>query len=508
MHRTASRFVVVVLILMALIGCRGGSLPWVEDSDFGPYVRELDTLSLHHTYDSLIRVDTSQWKAVITVKEHYQKTKQSLWFDRSGVSSDADMLVEILRKELPRHGLDTTAFGIPQIAADLRVVQQLAFDSIGQSINVVLPRLDYLLSRAFVLYTVGQRYGFIRPDKLLNHYSYREEQQTYAQLFDYPVRQPDYQEAINQLTDDDRMEYLEKSHPSGALYERLLDRLGKTDSREDKRRLTANIERCRWQMAQPQMDGRMVLVNLPAQQLWAIGVDSMFSMRICCGSVNHQTPLLHSELSYMQVNPDWLIPMNIVKSDFLHHEGDSAWFARHRYYIVDRSSGDTLRVKEVTADEMKSGKLRIGQKGGAGNSLGRIVFRFKNKFDIYLHDTNMRWAFNNERRTVSHGCIRVEKPFELACFLMGTADEWTLDRLRISMDIKPKSERGLNYLIEHSDSPRPFRLMTYQAITPHVPLYIIYYTVYPNPETGILETWPDIYGYDKLILRELYSLID
>ena len=76
MHRTASRFVVVVLILMALIGCRGGSLPWMEESDFGPYVRELDTLSLHHTYDSLIRVDTSQWKAVITVKEHYKKTKQ------------------------------------------------------------------------------------------------------------------------------------------------------------------------------------------------------------------------------------------------------------------------------------------------------------------------------------------------------------------------------------------------------------------------------------------------
>ena len=122
MHRTARRFVVVVLILMALIGCRGGSLPWMEESDFGPYVRELDTLSLHHTYDSLIRVDTSQWKAVITVKEHYKKTKQSLWFDRSGISSDADLLVEILRKELPRHGLDTTAFGIPQIAADLRVV--------------------------------------------------------------------------------------------------------------------------------------------------------------------------------------------------------------------------------------------------------------------------------------------------------------------------------------------------------------------------------------------------
>ena len=508
MYRTVGRLVVAMLSLMSLIGCHGGSTPWGEESAFGSYVSELDTLSMHHTYDSLMRADTSHWKAVIAVKEHYQKTRQSFWFDRSGISSDAELLVDVLRRELSRHGLDTIAFGIPQIATDLQVVQQLAFDSIGQSINVVLPRLDYQLSRAFVLYTVGQRYGFIRPDKLLNHFNYREEQQAYAQLFDYAIQHPDYQEAINQLTNDDRIEFLEESHPSGALYERLLDRLEKANSREEKRRLAVNIERCRWQMAHPQMDGRMVLVNLPAQQLWAIGADSIFSMRICCGAVNHNTPLLRSELSYMQVNPDWLIPLNIVKSDFLRHEGDSAWFARHRYYIVDRSSGDTLDVKNVTADEMKSGKLRIGQKGGAGNSLGRIVFRFKNKFDIYLHDTNMRWAFNNERRTVSHGCVRVEKPFELACFLMGNTDEWTLDRLRISMDMKPQSERGLTYLTEHSDSPRPFRLMTYQAITPRVPLYIIYYTIYPNPETGILETWPDVYGYDKLIIRELHSLID
>lgn len=507
MYRKVSRFLVAVILLSLFTGCFDGHTPWSEESAFGAYVRELDTLSLHHTYDSLLHADTSQWKAVIALKEQYRKSKHSFWFDRMGVSSDAGQLVEVLRRELPRHGLDTIAFGIPQIAADLRVVELLAFDSIGQSINVVLPRLDYQLSRAFVLYTTGQRYGFTRPDKLLNHFNYREEQQAYAQLFDEAIRQPDYQEAINQLSVDDRIEYLEESHPSGALYERLLERLEQTNSREEMRRLAVNIERCRWQIAHPQMDGRMVLVNLPAQQLWAIGVDSILSMRICCGAVNHNTPLLHSELSYLQVNPDWLIPLNIVKSDFLRHEGDSAWFARHRYYIVDRSSGDTLDVKDVTADEMKSGKLRIGQKGGAGNSLGRIVFRFKNKFDIYLHDTNMRWAFNNERRTVSHGCIRVQKPFELACFLMGSADEWTLDRLRISMDIKPKSKKGLTYLSEHSDSPRPFRLMTYQAITPHVPLYIIYYTVYPNPETGILETWPDIYGYDKLIARELQSLI-
>ena len=77
MYRTVGRLVVAGLLLMSLIGCHGGSTPWGEESAFGSYVSELDTLSMHHTYDSLMRADTSHWKAVIAVKEHYQKTRQS-----------------------------------------------------------------------------------------------------------------------------------------------------------------------------------------------------------------------------------------------------------------------------------------------------------------------------------------------------------------------------------------------------------------------------------------------
>jgi murein L,D-transpeptidase YcbB/YkuD len=226
-------------------------------------------------------------------------------------------------------------------------------------------------------------------------------------------------------------------------------------------------------------------------------------MRICCGTTTNKTPLLSSLITYMQVNPDWIVPQNIVKSDFLRHAGDSAYFARNRYYIVERSTGDTLTAANVTAEEMESGQLRIGQKGGCNNSLGHIVFRFTNDFGIYLHDTNNRRVFDNERRTLSHGCVRVEKPFELACFMLPEADEWLQDRLRISMNIAPVTDRGKEYLKEHDDDEKPLRLIGYQDITPSVPLYIIYYTAYPNPATNELQTWPDIYGYDKAIVKEM-----
>ena len=146
----------------------------------------------------------------------------------------------------------------------------------------------------------------------------------------------------------------------------------------------------------------------------------------------------------------------------------------------------------------------MGQHGGAGNSLGRIVFRFPNNFSVYLHDTNNRSAFQRERRTLSHGCIRVEKPFDLAMFIMPDMSEWDADRLRISMDMRPQTERGRAALKKMKDEgvKQPYRLMNYRDVSPRVPVYIIYHTAYPNPETGSVELWPDIYGYDKVIAKQ------
>jgi murein L,D-transpeptidase YcbB/YkuD len=259
------------------------------------------------------------------------------------------------------------------------------------------------------------------------------------------------------------------------------------------------MERCRWQMSRPDDQEKVVLVNIPAQQLWAVGGDSVLNMRICCGATATKSPLLHSTISHIQVNPDWIVPHNIVKSDIARHAGDSAYFNRHHYYIVERATGDSIDPAEVTPSDLTSGTLRVGQHGGPGNSLGRIVFRFNNNFSVYLHDTNNRGAFKREKRTLSHGCIRVEKPFDLALFLLPELDEWDQDRLRLSMDLPPQTDQGKEYLEENEEEPRPLRLMTYHEVTPRVPVYIIYYTAYPNPATGIVETWPDLYGYDKAI---------
>ena len=490
--------------LLLLMACH--SSPEGEQSAFGPYVDVLDDSKLQQSLRQLLDSDTSRWMAISTLKEYYadveRATEHPIWYTRMGVSEDADQLLAHLRQALPANGMDSTAFFVPQIAADLQMVHQLSFDSLGIDINNVLPRLDYHLSKAFMLYSTHQRYGFVRPGKLLNNTFMRDDSTGYAQLFDYEVEAPNYKVSLEALQSDDRMFYLQSSEPSNPLYATLQRALATTTDAKARRRLLVNMERCRWQTKQPTELPR-VEVNLPAQQLWAIGRDSVLNMRIVCGATATKTPMVHSEIRYMQVNPDWLIPMSIIKKDITRHEHDSAYFARNHYYIVNRQSGDTLNPMKVSADQMRSGLLRIGQTGGAHNSLGRIIFRFPNKFDIYLHDTNNRGAFSRERRTLSHGCMRVQKPFQLAQFLLPKASEWDLDRLRISIDLPPESQRGHDWIEEHADDPKPHRLLSYMKVSPAVPVYVLYYTVYPNPETGDLETFPDIYKYDELISKYL-----
>ena len=397
-----------------------------------------------------------------------------VWFDRMGVSADADSVCAYLSREVPRNGLDTAAFFIPAIARDLEIVHQLAFDSVGVSINDLLPRLDANLTKAYIRFATGQRYGFMRP-RVFNRMDPKVGNPgTFARVFDYEVAAPDTTEAAKKVKEDDRMAYLMESAPDIYIYKALLKEMDKTTDAGKRHQIAVNMERCRWQIPHPKANQRQILVNIPAQQLWAIGGDTVLDMRICCGAVPTKTPLLNSEISYMQVNPEWIIPYNIVKTEVAHHAGDSAYFARNRYSIINKESGDTLNVADVNSGALLSGNIRISQRGGVGNSLGRIVFRFPNNFSIYL-----------------------------ACYLLPDADEWTRESLRISMDIPPVTERGRSWVRQHADAKRPFRLISYRDVKPHVPLYIMYYTTFPNPKTGAIDFWPDIYGFDKVISKEL-----
>ena len=309
-------------------------------------------------------------------------------------------------------------------------------------------------------------------------------------------------QALHKAVPDSFLPFLHDIQPRDAFFLRLKHRLAVASSDDERRLLMINMERARWRLQKPVVtEGKRIVVNIPSFHLYAFSDDSCFEMRMACGAFATKTPQLTSQIEYMEINPQWVIPHSIIENDVARRAGDSAYFARNHYYIAERATGKQLPIDAVSRQMLLSGKYKVAQEGGSFNSLGRIVFRFPNNFSVFLHDTNNRGVFSREVRGVSHGCVRVQRPFDLARFVLNQPDEWLLDRIRISMDLPPETDRGRQYLCQHPDE-EVHRLIGWQSVNPRVPIYIIYYTLYPDLQ-GQLQQYADIYGYDRIVWRYL-----
>ncbi len=401
-----------------------------------------------------------------------------------------DALDSLLHKEVPAMGFKEEIFRLKEIDDGLKLMRQP--DSVN-GLPVTMAQMEHDLTKAYLNYAVGQRYGFTKPSKLFSKGNY-----------DIEVEQADsafIAKALTQLRSKRRMlEFLAQAEPADSAYHRLKRQLKIDSTPEARNRILCNMERLRWRDAKHAKDAdRYIFVNIASQQVWAIAPDSVINMRICCGKPATKTPLLSSEINRVEVNPEWGIPQSIIRNEVSYHAGDSAYFARRNYYITN-SSGQRVNPATLTASQLGSGRYAVRQRSGAGNSLGRIIFRFPNKFSVYLHDTSSPSAFNRDTRTISHGCVRLQRPFEIAEFVLPEADAWTLDKMRLSMDLQPKTEQGREYKRQHSGA---IRLINNQSVEPKVPVLIDYYTLYPNPKTGELNTWGDPYGYDNIVLKAI-----
>ncbi|MCR4959707.1 MAG: L,D-transpeptidase family protein [Prevotella sp.] len=412
-----------------------------------------------------------------------------LWMGSPTDMPMADALDSLMHSQAQVMGFKEAYFLLSDIDSALAVMHQK--DS-AQNAPQAMAQAEYHLTKAYLRYAVGQRFGFTKPRQLFGEKNY-----------DIDIDQADsafIHYALSQLTDKQTMlSFLDSIEPQDPAYQLLKEQLTKDSTADARHRTLCNMERLRWRdKKHPEQASRRIFVNVAAQQVWAIAPDSIINMRICCGKPSTKSPLLTSEINRIEVNPEWGIPQSIIRGEVSGHAGDSAYFARRNYYVV----GPRGRVNpaNLSRAELASGRYAVRQRSGAGNSLGRIIFRFPNKFAVYLHDTSSPSAFNNARRTVSHGCIRLQRPMDMACFVLPNADPWFLDKIRLSMDKQPETEQGREYKRTHSGA---IRLVSNTEVEPAVPVNINYFTEYPNPQTGELEVWGDPYDYDKTLLQAI-----
>jgi murein L,D-transpeptidase YcbB/YkuD len=188
------------------------------------------------------------------------------------------------------------------------------------------------------------------------------------------------------------------------------------------RQLELNLERWRWLPSS--LGDPHALVNIPAFSLEVMEHDRpVISMRIVVGKEYQRTPIFSGAITQVILSPDWNVPNSIATKELWPKQRRTPGFLRREHIEV-----------------LPGGRLR--QTPGPWNSLGLIKFNIPNRYGVYLHDTPARHLFEESARAFSHGCMRIEKPVELAAWLLGDRPEWTRDR------IVQESQRGIPTTIE------------------------------------------------------------
>jgi murein L,D-transpeptidase YcbB/YkuD len=245
--------------------------------------------------------------------------------------------------------------------------------------------------------------------------------------------------------------------------------------------LEVNIERARWVLSDIEDD--FVLVNIAGFRAYVLrNRKVVWETKVQVGSTYHQTPIFRDEIKYIELNPTWTVPYSIATKEILPKiKSDPNYFANHDFDLKD-SSGKFINPSSVDWAAISARKFPfwLVQRPGPNNALGRVKVMFPNEHAVYLHDTPSKALFSRAERAFSHGCIRVENPFDFAEQLLG-GDGWNKEKFQQALDAGETK--------------------TVLLSTP-MPVLLLYWTAMPTPE-GVVHFFNDVYSRDKPIAEAL-----
>lgn len=249
------------------------------------------------------------------------------------------------------------------------------------------------------------------------------------------------------------------------------------------RQIVVNMERWRWL---PQNLGdRYILVNIASFNLDVLEQETpVLNMRVVAGKSYRKTPVFSDKITYLVINPYWGVPDTIAKKDILpKQKKDPNFLMNQKIRVFEGWGANTREIdpsiidwNNVTAANLT---YRFKQDPGPQNALGRIKFMFPNQFDVYLHDTPSKELFAKARRDFSSGCIRIEKPVELAEYLLRKHPDWPSEKIRSTLS-------GSDFTTQTVKLPEP------------VNIHILYWTVWVGKDDRI-HFGPDIYDRDTAL---------
>ncbi len=248
------------------------------------------------------------------------------------------------------------------------------------------------------------------------------------------------------------------------------------------------LERYRWLHA----DFRQppIVVNLPGFHLYTFNKEGevALKMKVDVGDdyESTRTPVMEDNIEYIVFRPYWDVPLGIQKDEIVPAIlEDPAYLSKYHFEVI-APGGRVITTGMVTKNvlnALRTGRLRVRQRPGPENALGLVKFIFPNHYNVYLHDIPAReFYFGLGKRVVSHGCVHVEQPAELAAWILRNQPGWNLERVQQAM------RAG------HDN----FRVNLSQPL----PVLFVYTTAFARAD-GDMDFYRDIYGYDAELSQAL-----
>lgn len=250
--------------------------------------------------------------------------------------------------------------------------------------------------------------------------------------------------------------------------------------------LQLTLERWRWlphEFSQPP-----IVVNIPEFRLRAFdrGEKIVLAMNVVVGrAYRRQTPVFAKDMTHVIFRPYWNVPRSIERNEVVPNvEHDRSYLAKKNYEVVTHG-GEVVtggRVNDEILRGLRDGSLEVRQRPGPKNALGLVKLMFPNEYNVYLHDTPSPELFARPRRDFSHGCIRVEKPADLATWVLRNNPGWDKDRVEAAM------QTGKDNCQVNLSKP--------------IPVLILYGTAVVDNKDQV-HFFDDIYGHDATLRQVL-----
>jgi murein L,D-transpeptidase YcbB/YkuD len=230
-----------------------------------------------------------------------------------------------------------------------------------------------------------------------------------------------------------------------------------------------------------------VVVNVPEFRLRGYGADYRpeLEMKVAVGRApRNPTPLFAGRIQHVIFRPYWNVPFSIQRAELVPDiKRDRSYLAKNNYEVVSPAGEVVIQdeVSDETLELLRTGKLWLRQTPGPKNALGLVKFVFPNFQNVYMHDTPSKAVFGRASRDVSHGCIRVEKPGDLAAWVLRFDTSWPRERIADAMN-------GAETIQVNLKQP--------------IPVLIVYETAVAL-ESGEVRFFKDIYEYDSALESKL-----